>query len=152
MLRRNFILVIVSVLFVGLFQGCMPTTTPFAPKQVKPDKALVYVYRPESIVARGSMWGIKVNGKIVTKNFINNGYIPIYIDAGDAELELFYQQTLFNKLVFDDITLRDLKAGEVYYVKAFMEFAGSPHFELKNSDVGAREISETNYYDYTEKK
>jgi len=151
MLRRKF-LIASFIFFAIVFQGCMPTITPFAPVQVKPDKVLVYIYRPESIVARGSTWSLLVNEQKFVNSFINNGYIVAYANPGDINIVLYHDNGIMASYVYDEITLRNAQAGDVYYVKAFMEFAGNPHFELKDRDVGAKEISETSYYDYSDKK
>ena len=141
-----------KITFIGLllvtmmFQGCMPETKPFVPAKVEANKALVYVYRPESFVARGSTWSLKHNSKVISTYFINNGYIPVYVDEGNNNFTLFHKNMGFADNEYDTITITNVKAGEVYYVKAFMKFAGEPHFELMENSVGEKEISKAVYF------
>lgn len=145
MLKQGLFASVVLVLTL-LMQGCMPTTQPYVPVKVEADKAIVYVYRPESFIARGSTWSLKVNDKVVSKYFINNGYIPLYVNEGNADLILYHENLGFVNTKYDVMTITNIKAGEIYYVKAFMKFGGEPHFELMDSKVGEQEISSTLYY------
>ena len=145
MLRRSFLIYcVVFTMFV--FQGCMPVTKPFTPAKVEPKKVLVYVYRPESFIARGSTWSLKVNGKVVSKYFINNGYIPIYADEGNIHIELYHDNGFMTPNMYDETVIAHTKAGDIYYLKAFMEFAGTPHFELMDNEIGAKEITNSLYF------
>jgi len=134
------------LLIAIMFQGCMAETKPFVPAKVEPNKALVYVYRPESFIARGSMWSLKLNSKVISTYFVNNGYIPVYIDEGKNTFTLFHKNMGFADNTYDTITIAHAKAGETYYIKAFMKFAGEPHFELMDNDIGAKEVSKSLYF------
>jgi len=126
----------------------MPVTKPFAPAKIEADKVLVYVYRPESFIARGNTWSLKVDGKTVSTYFINNGYIPIYADVSSENIEIeLYPKHLIDLPRYDAIVLTNVKAGQTYYVKAFMEFGGTPHFELMDKAVGQKEISSSLYFE-----
>jgi hypothetical protein len=145
-MSRRIMFVAILLLLTTLFQGCMPETKPFAPAKVEANKALIYVYRPESFVARGSTWSLKANKKVISTYFINNGYIPVYVDAGKVSLDLYHENIGFADNVYDTISLSNVEAGKIYYIKAFMKFAGSPHFELMDNAVGAKEISKSLYF------
>ncbi len=145
MLVKSFFISVLVVLGL-VIQGCMPVTQPFVPVQVKADKALIYIYRPESFVARGSTWSVKANHKEISTYFINNGYISVYIESGDAELELYHKNIGFASKIYDTIKINNVKVGQTYYVKAFMKFGGDPHFEIMDNNVGEKEISEALYF------
>jgi len=146
MLRRSFFASLL-VVFMVMIQGCMPVTKPFVPAKVQADKVLIYAYRPESFVARGSTWSLKVNDKVVSTYFINNGYIPIYAKPGNIHVELYHDNGFMTPNVYDKTVIAHTKAGDVYYLKAFMEFAGSPHFELMDKAVGEKEIKKALYFE-----
>jgi len=146
MLRKNFFIGVLIVLVV-MIQGCMPVTKPFVPAKVEADKVLIYAYRPESFVARGSTWSLKVNGKVASKYFINNGYIPIYAKSGDINIELYHDNSFMTPNVYDKTVIAHTKAGDVYYLKAFMDFGGSPHFKLMDKSVGEKEIKSALYFE-----
>ena len=138
--------------FAFVFQGCMPVTKPFAPAKVEANKVLVYVYRPESFIARGSTWSLRVNDKEESTYFINNGYIPVYANPGNIKIELYHDNGLISDNTYDETMIGNTKAGDIYYLKAFMEFAGTPHFELMDNDIGAKEISKALYFEDQMKK
>ena len=143
----NRIILILSLSAAFLFQGClMPVTKPFVPAKVEADKVLIYAYRPESIIARGATWGLKVNDKVESTYFINNGYIPIYVKPGNIKIELFAQNGFLSTNHYDETMIGNTKAGETYYLKAFMEFAKTPHFELMDNEVGAKEVSKALFF------
>ncbi len=146
MLKRGFFISFL-VVFTMMFHGCMPVTQPFTPAKVEADKVLVYVYRPESFIARGSTWSLKVNGKVVSTYFINNGYIPVYANAGNINIVLYHDNGFMTPNIYDQTVIANTKAGDIYYLKAFMEFAKTPHFELMSNNIGAKEISSALYFE-----
>ncbi len=145
MLRRSLLVGFLIVVSFA-FYGCMPVTKPYVPAKVQSNKVLIYAYRPESFIARGSIWSLKVNGKVVSTYFVNNGYVPIYADPGNIHIELYHDNGFMSPNFYDETVIAHTKAGDVYYLKAFMEFARTPHFDLMDNAVGAQEIKSAKYY------
>lgn len=139
-----------SILFSGLIvlvlmiQGCVMSTKPYTPVMAKSNKAVIYVYRPESFVSRGLYWSFIINGEKTYTPLVNNGYIPAYVDPGIINIELKQNDTLV-KSHLANLTL-DAKAGKSYYVKA------TPHpfyvydFVLMNEKIAKKEIENSLFF------
>jgi len=144
MLRRKFIL-IGTLLTVMLFSGCLPSPKPYTPAKIEEGKALIYVYRLESIWQRGVGWTIKMNGKTKRKYFLNNSYVPIYVEPGDITVEI--TEYVYPYGVYDKIVLHDVKAGNVYYIKAIPGPFSVTNLKVVDADIGEKELKETEYYE-----
>ena len=134
----------VLIALVMMIQGCVMTTKPYTPVQMKARKAVIYVYRPESFVSRGLHWSFIINGGKIYTPLVNNGYIPAYVEPGIVNIELKQNDTLI-KSHLANLTL-DVKAGKSYYVKA------TPHpfyvydFVLMNEKIAKAEIKDSLYF------
>ena len=153
MLRRSFFASLL-VVFMVMIQGCMPVTKPFVPAKVQADKALVYVYRPDAFLQRGVIWSLMVNDKQASTYFVNNGYIPLYVSPGDVKISLTENALLITtNNLYDSLTLKNVKKGDIYYIKAVAGPFSVNKLELMDSKVGAKEIKDTSYYvDESKKK
>lgn len=135
--------VFLCVVVVAVFTGCM-TTTPFQSLEQDSQRALVYVYRPESLISRGTHFSLTVNGSEVTGPFVNNGYKTFYADPGSVEIVLFENTIPKGKL--DSLTLPSVKGGEVYYIKAVPGLFGAYKLMPQERSTGVSEISGTLQY------
>jgi hypothetical protein len=119
-------------------------TKPYVPIQVKANKALIYVYRPESFVSRGLHWSFIINGEKTYSPLINNGYIPVYVEPGTINIELKQNDTLI-KSHLASLTLT-VKKGKTYYVKATPHPFYKYDFVLMNENVAKKEIKKALYF------
>lgn len=143
-----------SVILLGLIcvsmvlQGCIMSSTPFKAAQIQSDKALMYIYRPESMISRGTQFSIVVNGTQTISPLINNGYVPVYVKPGNVDLVLL--ENTFPKGTLDEVTFNNLKAGGVYYIKANPALFGAYKLIQMDDATGQSELSQALYF--SEKK
>ncbi len=138
------------MLFCGLLfavltmQGCVMTSVPYQALQVQSDEAVVYLYRPESIISRGIHFSAVLNDKETIGPFINNSYIPIHAKPG--VLKIVLQKNSFPKQTLDSTVYDNLESGKVYYLKAKPALFGLYKLVKMDPAVGKAEISSTSYY------
>jgi len=145
MLSRKKFIILVFSLIVVLFSGCMPEAKPYKPSKIDPNKALIYVYRVESFLQRGVGWTIKVNGEVKRKYFINNSYVPIYVQPGDITVEI--TQYTYPYSTYDKVVLHDVKAGNIYYVKAIPGAFAANTLKVVDANTAEKEIPQTSFYE-----
>jgi hypothetical protein len=143
MRTRFAVIMVLGSLLLSLVAGCVAGTTSFQKADVDQGKALVYVFRPESVFARGEMFKLEVNG---TKQgmLLNNGYIPVHVDPGEVNVEVF-KNSLISKPLLADLTLT-AEAGGVYYVKVKPGVAWTVKMFKLDSEQGTEEISSAVLY------
>ena len=141
---KKYIFTFILVVSTFVLQGCMPVTKPFAPTKLEANKALIYVYRPESFISRGLTWVVDVNGKEYSDYFINNGYIPITVKPGNVTIAL--KEFSLIKGTFDTLTINNVEKGGTYYVKAIAKPFFFHKLQLVDKKIGAREVSKTVYF------
>lgn len=132
------------ILVLIVLQGCLMTTVPFETAGINPDKALLYIYRPESVISRGVHFSVVVNDKETLTPFINNGYFPIFVNPGSVKLVL--QENTFPKGTLDTKVFNDLQAGKEYYIKANPALFGAYKLIMMENAVGKAEVSKTMFY------
>jgi len=120
------------------------TTVPFKSASLQPDKAMLYIYRPESIISRGIHFSVVVNDKDRLTPFNNNGYIPVFVNPGSVKLVL--QENSFPKKTVDTKVFNDLQAGKEYYIKANPALFGAYKLIMMENVVGKSEVSQTMFY------
>ena len=130
-------------MLVSLLAGCVASTTSFQKANVDQGKSLVYVFRPESVFARGEMFKLEVNGT-TQGMLLNNGYIPVHTDPGEITIEVF-KNSLVSKPLLADLTL-NTEAGGVYYVKVKPGVAWTVKIFKLDSEQGVEEISSAVLY------
>lgn len=140
---RKFVVVGFMLLVALALQGCM-ATVPFQPAQVKNDKALVYLYRPESIISRGTHFSVVINGGQEITPLVNNGYIPVYVEPGNVHMVL--RENTIPKGTLHKTTFHDLKAGQVYYIKAKPALFGAYTLIRMDEATGQSEVSGALFY------
>jgi len=137
------------ILFYGLIavafvlQGCM-ASMPFQPAHIQPDKALLYIYRPESIISRGTHFSVVVNDKEEIGPLVNNGYITVYVNPGSVKLVL--QENTIPKGILHNVTFDNLETGGGYYIKANPAVFGAYKLVKMDEAIGKAEVSKTMYY------
>lgn len=141
---KKYIFTFILVVSTFALQGCMPVTKPFAPTKIEANKALIYIYRPESFISRGLSWVVDINGQEYSDYFINNGYIPISISPGNVTIAL--KEFSLTKGTFDTLTINGVKNGSTYYVKAIAKPFFFHKLQLMDERTGAVEISKTVYF------
>ena len=132
--------ILVTVIFL---QGCVMTTVPFESASLQPDKALVYIYRPESIISRGVHFRVIINDNETLVPFINNGYFPVYVTPGSVKFVLQENSLIKGTL---DTQVFNIEAGKEYYIKANPAIFGAYKLIMMENDIGKAEVSETDFY------
>ncbi len=125
-------------------QGCVMSSVPFQAQQAHSDEALVYLYRPESIISRGIHFSAILNDKESVGPLINNAYIPIHAKPG--VLKVVLQKNSFPKSTFDTAVYDNLEAGKTYYLKAKPALFGAYTLVKMDTAVGKTEVNSTSYY------
>lgn len=143
MRHRYALLFIAGILLLSLATGCAVTSS-FQKAPIDADKALVYVFRPESIFARGEMFKLEVNGSMQGM-LLNNSYLPVYVNPGDVTVAVF-QNSLIAKPLLADLTLKT-EAGSTYYVKVKPGLAWTVEVLQLDSEQGAEEIRSAVFYE-----
>lgn len=131
-----FFLVLTTLTF-SLLGGCA-SHTPFQPAQNEPDKALVYVFRPNSPFARGELIRIDVNGVKQRELLVNNAYLPIQVTPGSTEIKADFNRSHLGK---GDVLTLTTVAGQTYYVKVQPAIAWTMTVTELDQTQGAAEIS-----------
>ena len=133
------------VLLVSVFLSGCATAKPYQEVKVQEDKALVYVYRPESLIYRGTPYYIFINGEKTKDMIINASYIPFQLKAGRTSISL-RENSLFHAIV--DEKNYFFKAGHTYYIRINSGLYGAFTIEQVSPEVGSKEIKETKMYIY----
>lgn len=132
--------VMLTILLLSV-TGCA-TTTPFQPVSPAGDTALIYVFRPQSLLSRGTIIKVTINGA-ERGLLVDNGYVALQEQAGQKNIVLLTNGLVENK--YDALTMTT-EPGQTYYIKAEPGVFGA--FTLKQLDAatGAQEISGTQMY------
>jgi hypothetical protein len=139
--HRAKILVLVGLLLT-LLAGCV-SSIPFQKASVEQGKALIYVFRPESVFARGEMFKLEVNGS-PQGMLLNNAYLPLQVDPGEATLKVL-QNSPVPKPPLASLKLT-AQAGGAYYVKVKPGIAWTVEMLQLDREQGAKEIGSTVFY------
>ncbi len=130
----------IALLLLSL-SGCM-ATKPFTPLKVSKSDAVVYVYRPESLIYRGTPYLVYVNGK-KRGTIINAAYLPLRVKPGKNYISL-RENTLFHALVYKKSYF--FEPGKVYYIRVKSGLYGAFSLVPVSNKVGKKEIAKTKYY------
>ncbi|MFH7319419.1 DUF2846 domain-containing protein [Desulfurivibrio sp. D14AmB] len=126
--------------------GCVSvSSTPFQRLEPQESKALVYVFRPESPIARDGILGVWVN-EVKEGKLINSSYLPLAVEPGKVEITIKKDSWPHNH--HDTLVLENVAAGRVLYVKATPKLLGAFSLEELDEATGAAEISKTKLYSY----
>ncbi|NBL00754.1 MAG: DUF2846 domain-containing protein [Erysipelotrichia bacterium] len=143
-MNKSIILGLVFSASVVLFlSGCGASGQQFSQFSTpKPDKALVYVYRPSAFVGGGVYYNIHVTNTstpdFIAGELVNGSYLQIDVPAGENEL---WGQTESKS----SVTI-DAKKGEIYCVKGGVGIGfivGRPSLDIVDMTTCKTEIIET---------
>lgn len=130
-----------------LLTGCASLGPKFsAVEEIKEDKGLIYIYRPNSFCGAGVSYDVKVGEEPITTLY-NGGYFPYFSNTGEVE---FWAKTESKSAV----TL-DVNKGETYYIKGTVGvgfFVGRPHLIVVEPNIAEEEISKCKLIPPLEKK
>ena len=130
------------LLCVVFFAGCV-TGTPFRKSDTAQDKSLLYVFRPESLLSRGTQTRVTVNGE--TRGvLINKSYIAVQANPGVNAIALETNDFIHNTI---DTLALETKAGQAYFIKAEPGLLGAFELMVLDEETGMREISATDFYE-----
>lgn len=120
-------------------EGCGPTLGHVYTKveTMPANKAVVYVYRPNSFFGGGVVYDVKANGKEVVTTLYRGGYYPYVTEPREIE---FSAQTESR----DAVTI-DVKPGQTYFLKGTVGVGfvvGRPHLTVVPSNIAESEIAE----------
>ncbi len=140
-MRKNTIAIfwIASLALFGL-SGCSAKGELFAGfEKPKPDRALLYVYRPDSFGGSGVYYGVHVNNKENNNTGIgqlkNNAFLKMDIPEGESEV---WAETESKS----SVTL-DAKKNEIHCVKGEVGiglFVGRPYLSIVDANTCKAEI------------
>ncbi len=131
------------IISITLLQGCMMPNKPYKAEKVKADKSLIYIYRPSSIISRGTHFNVLVNKKQKLTPLIDNAYVYTYVAPGSVNLVL-QENTIFNGKLHE--VNFDVKAGMAYYIKAEPALFGAYELEMKDEKIGEKEIKKAKFF------
>ena len=135
---------VVSIGAVVLLSGCGASGQQFSQFSTpKPDRAQVYVYRPESFVGGGVYYDIHVtnpmNADLIVGELVNGSYMEFDVPSGESEV--------WGKTEAKSSVTLDVKTGETYCVRGGVGIGflvGRPNLEIvdmatcKSEIVGTR--------------
>ena len=118
-----------------LLVGCAASGPKFAPLDSIPEgKALVYIYRPNSIIGGAIRFHVAVGGERIVY-LIRGGYYPYFADPGET--------TFWARTEAKAETTEYLEAGETYYLKGGVGIGlmvGRPRLSFEDADAGAKAV------------
>jgi hypothetical protein len=129
------IAIFISFSIVVILTGCMTLGPEFKKIETFPDnKAIVYIYRPDSFIGGGVAYDVKV-GETPIITLYNGGYYPYFSEPGEIE---FWAKTEAKSSVTIDI-----KPNTSYYIKGTVGvgfLVGRPHLIVVAPEVAKNEI------------
>jgi hypothetical protein len=143
MTRRGFFTFIAAAAMV-LINGCASKVPYQETSFDKQNKALVYVYCPASTRVHDSTYDVAVND-IVVGLLYDNAYMPVEIETGNTTLYVQNHDTVRSHVEYDAVELKNVMAGDVYYVKAIVGQEGSFVLRLMDEQTAKNEIKNTGY-------
>jgi hypothetical protein len=127
--------------FILLVAGCV-TTTPFTQTETVQEKSLLYIFRPDSLLSRGSQVRVDINDQ--TKGvLINKSYIAVQVDPGKNTVTLLVNDFINNTL---DSMVLQTTGGTAYFIKAEPGVFGAFSLVVLDEETGMREVSATDFY------
>lgn len=124
-----------------LVTGCI-TTTPFTKTEAVQGKSLLYVFRPDSLLSRGSQVRVDINDQ-AKGVLINKSYIAVQVDPGKNTVTLLVNDFISNTL---DSMVLQTTAGTTYFIKAEPGVFGAFSLVELDEETGMREVSSTESY------
>ncbi len=142
MLRKFTLVLLLGVIPSILFIGCM-ATKPYAEIKPSGNEAIVYIYRPESPIYRGTPYFVYINGKKLG-TIINAAYLPARVKPGNNTVSL-KENTLFEAPV--DQKNYIFEKNKAYYIRVNSGLFGAFTLEKVPNSIGSKEILDTKFYE-----
>ena len=121
---------------VYVLSGCAAGGAAFVPAVAPPEgKALVYIYRPDSIVGGAIRYHVAEGDKRIVY-LIRGGYFPYLADPGERE---FWARTESKATATET-----LKAGHTYYLQGRIGAGlgvGRPRLTFVSEETGKKEVA-----------
>lgn len=115
--------------------GCAAGGTAFQPaEEIAEGKALVYIYRPNSMIGGAIRYHVAAGDKRIVY-VIRGGYYPYLAEPGETE---FWARTEGKASV-----TKDIEPGKTYYLRCTVTFGlavGRPKLEFVGAEVGEKEV------------
>lgn len=135
--------IVVSIGAVVLLSGCGASGQQFSQFTApKPDRAQVYVYRPESFVGGGVYYDVHITNSMnpdrIIGELVNGSYIEFDVPSGESEV--------WGKTEAKSSITLDVKTGETYCVKGGVGIGflvGRPNLEIVDMATCKNEIAGT---------
>lgn len=134
---------IILIMLLATVVGCVPKTTSFSPVAIQNDKALVYIYRPNSFLNSAETMFVYVNGKKIGTLW-RQQHIYTYVQPGDSLIVL--KKNVWPNNEYGRISLRDLQPGKAYYIQCDPIALGGFTMQNMPEAQGIAEISKTLYF------
>jgi len=117
--------------------GCAASGPRFeAVTEIPREKALVYIYRPYTVLGSGVRYHVAAQGSDIVY-LEPGGYFPYFAEPGEVE---FWAETEARESI-----TTDLEPGETYYLKGSVGIGvmiGRPRLEFVDGSRGAEEVAE----------
>lgn len=143
MSKRVFFLLI-TVMTMVMISGCTSKIPYQKTGFDKETKALVYIYRLASTREEAVTYDVAIND-IVVGILYDEAYIPMTINPGDTRIYVQNHDTVKSFVENDAVELKDVRAGDVYYIKAIVGQEGSFSLRLMDYEAAKTEIASTGY-------
>jgi len=139
----NRVLVLSLVCILMLFAGCVDKRVAYHDAQNQEGKAVIYVYRPDSFVNSAETMNVELNN-VEIGYLTNGGYRYGLAEPGEIKIVLNKNVIPFNE--YGAITVKDIQAGQSYYIKADPVALGGFNMILMDETLGRQEASATGLY------
>lgn len=128
-------LLLAALVVLPIVHGCAARGAAFRKvEQIPADRALVYIYRPNSIVGGAIRYYVSVDERRIVY-LIRGGYFPFLATPGETQ---------FSAQTEGRVTATgDLIAGQTYYLRGGINPGigiGRPSLEFVSAEVGAADI------------
>lgn len=141
---------ITGILVIALITGCA-TRTPYHDSHIEKEKAVLYVYRPDSLFNVEKVYDVIIDN--TTKGQIyESAYSPITIDPGTLSVTIRNHDAVMGNVENKTITFDTVTAGKAYYIKIDVTERDSFKVTAVNETDAKEEIVKTFLIDADSKK
>lgn len=104
-----------SLFALILLAACSAGGPPFKAPAAPADKAVIWLFRPSSVVGAANTDFVGMNGRLIAR--LNNGdYLPIEVEPGTVTLQHAQDTQMLFVGIVDALTLQ-VEGGRNYYVE-----------------------------------
>jgi len=139
--KRSFAVGLVLMLIT--LTGCVGKQLSYQDVQPQEGMASIYVYRPTNFLNSAETMILEING--VESGLLSHGfYLHSFTEPGNADLLL--KKNVFPYNEYGSIALKDIKAGQNYYIKADPIALAGFDMILMDAKIGRQEASATKLF------